>query len=51
MVKLRKMVIQDLNLLAWPAFRSLDYGANSGQIVVSVKAQAGAQSRTSSVMR
>jgi len=75
--KQRKMVIQDLNLLAvyvqnvsnddpaifaasgftvkttgksahrpvgTPAFRSLDYGVNSGQIVVSVKAQAGAKS-------
>src|SRR5215471_4643521 len=75
--KQRKLVIQDLNLLAVfvqnvsnndpaifaasgftakpigksapqpvgaPAFRSLDYGVNSGQIVVSVKAQAGAKS-------
>jgi hypothetical protein len=75
--KQRKMVIQDLNLLAVyvqnlsnddpaifaasgftakpagksahqpvgaPAFRSLDHGVNSGQIVVSVKAQAGAKS-------
>jgi hypothetical protein len=75
--KQRKLVIQDLNLLAVyvqnvsnddraifavsgftakstsksapqpvgaPTFRSLDYGVNSGQIVVSVKAQAGAKS-------
>jgi hypothetical protein len=75
--KQRKMVIQDLNLLAVfvqnvsnddpaifaasgftakptgksapqpvgaPAFRSLDYGVNSGQIVVAVKAQPGAKS-------
>jgi hypothetical protein len=75
--KQRKLVIQDLNLLAVyvqnvsnddptifaasgftakpigksapqpvgaPTFRSLDYGVNSGQIVVAVKAQAGAKS-------
>ena len=75
--KQRKLVIQDLNLLAvyvrnlsnddpaifaasgftakpagksvpqpvgTPAFRSLGYGVNSGQIVVSVKAQAGGKS-------
>jgi hypothetical protein len=75
--KQRKMVIQDLNLLAVyvqnvsnddpaifaasgftakptgksapqpvgaPSFRSLDFGVNSGQIVVSVKAQPGAKS-------
>ena len=75
--KQRKLVIQDLNLLAVfvqnvsnddptifaasgftakptgksapqpvgaPKFRSLDFGVNSGQIVVSVKAQAGAKS-------
>ena len=75
--KQRKLVIQDLNLLAVyvqnvsnddpaifaasgftpkptgksapqpvgaPSFRSLDFGVNSGQIVVSVKAQAGAKS-------
>jgi len=75
--KQRKLVIQDLNLLAVfvqnvsnddpaifaasgftakptgksaplpvgaPAFRSLDFGVNSGQIVVSVKKQAGAKS-------
>ena len=76
-MKQRKLVIQDLNLLAVfvqnvsnddpaifaasgftakptgksapqpvgaPTFRSLDFGVNSGQIVVSVKAQAGAKS-------
>ena len=75
--KQRKLIVQDLNLLAVfvqnvsnddpaifaasgftakptgksapqpvgaPAFRSLDYGVNSGQIVASVKAQAGAKS-------
>src|SRR5215470_10723128 len=75
--KQRKLVIQDLNLLAVfvqnvfnndpaifaasgftakpigksapqpvgaPAFRSLDFGVNSGQIVASIKAQAGAKS-------
>jgi hypothetical protein len=75
--KQRKLVIQDLNLLAVyvqnvsnddpaifavsgftakpigksapqpvgaPSFRSLDFGVNSGQIVVVVKAQAGAKS-------
>jgi Fibronectin type III domain len=75
--KQRKLVIQDLNLLAVyvqnvsnddpaifavsgftakpigksapqpvgaPSFRSLDFGVNSGQIVVAVKAQAGAKS-------
>jgi hypothetical protein len=75
--KQRKLVIQDLNLLAVfvqnvsnddptifaasgftakptgksaplpvgaPTFRSLDFGVNSGQIVVAVKAQAGAKS-------
>jgi hypothetical protein len=75
--KQRKLIIQDLNLLAVyvqnvsnddpaifavsgftvkptgksapqpvgaPSFRSLDFGVNSGQIVVSVKAQAGAKS-------
>jgi hypothetical protein len=75
--KLRKLVIQDLTLLAVavqnncnddpqifassgftakasvktanqpvavPAFRSLDYGANSGQLLISIKAVAGARS-------
>src|SRR6266699_5918332 len=75
--KQRKLIVQDLNLLAVfvqnvsnddpvifaasgftvkptgksapqpvaaPSFRSLDFGVNSGQIVVSVKAQAGAKS-------
>src|SRR5215470_12673829 len=75
--KQRKLIVQDLNLLAVyvqnvsnddpvifaasgftpkptgksapqpvgaPKFRSLDFGVNSGQIVVSVKAQAGAKS-------
>ena len=75
--KQRKLIVQDLNLLAVfvqnvsnddpaifavsgftakptgksapqpvaaPTFRYLDYGANSGQIVVAVKAQAGAKS-------
>ena len=36
--------------VAVPSFRSLDFGANSGQIVVTVKAVTG-ESRISSVMR